>query len=345
MSSKKAKSIVDVLFTKPKKDKGVNAPRFASYPPNQIQQADLLFLPDDGGYKYALVVVDIGSRLTDAIPLKSKDSSKIVDGFKKIYQRKILNMPKKIEFDSGSEFKGDVAKFFVDNDVKIRVAKPARHRQQAMVERRNQMIGVHLFKRMSAQELLTNHPSTQWTEDLKDIITTLNNREKKKKSTQKLIGYDCAGDACDVLPQGTKVRVALDAPIDVVNGKRLHGRFRDTDIKWEIKPKTITHTIIQANQPTMYLVDNDHGQAYTKSQLLPVQANEQNASSSDIRPIKGKNNKRLYIIDKIINKNTIKGLVHYEVKWKGFKDTTWEPRKILIKDSPESIKEYELTKK
>jgi len=33
--------------------------------------------------------------------------------------------------------------------------------------------------------------------------------------------------------------------------------------------------------------------------------------------------------------------VCYEVKWKGYKRTTWEPRTQLIKDIPDLIKEFE----
>ena len=45
--------------------------------PGYIYQADLLFLPNDEGYKYALVVVDIGSGLCDAEPLKSKKTTEV----------------------------------------------------------------------------------------------------------------------------------------------------------------------------------------------------------------------------------------------------------------------------
>lgn len=37
----------------------------------------------------------------------------------------------------------------------------------------------------------------------------------------------------------------------------------------------------------------------------------------------------------------IKGRWYYEIKWKGFKETTWEPRSNLIKDIPELILDFE----
>lgn len=337
--------LVTELYKKPRKDKGVNATRFLSYQPGDRQQADLLFLPDDNGYKYALVVVDLGSRLTDAEPIKDKKSKNLIKAIQKIYDRGILSIPKRLEVDAGLEFKGDLSKWFKKQDVKIRVAKPHRHKQQAIVERRNQSIGKELFKRMTAQEILTGEQSTQWTDDLPNIIQKLNN---KKRKPVKLTGeYQCEGDACTILSEGTKVRVALDAPRDVVSGKRLHGKFRDTDIRWEVKPRTIMQVIIQPNQPPMYLVDDyegniDHTQAYTKSQLLPVKSNEKTPDSSLIRPIK-KNGVEKYVIEKLLERKKIKNKVMFKVKWAGFpsSENTWEMRSQLFLDVPDLVKEYE----
>src|ERR1700733_10481387 len=195
-------NLVLELYKKPRKDKGKNAPRFLSYPPNKKQQADLLFLPGDNGFKYALVVVDLGSRFTDSEPIKNKKSENLVKAFQTIYNRGILQIPKRLEVDAGLEFKGELSKWFKEKGAKIRVAKPHRHRQQAIVERRNQSIGKELFKRMTAQELLTGEPSTQWTDDLPEVIKKLN--EKKRKPVKLTGEYQCQGDACTILPEGTK---------------------------------------------------------------------------------------------------------------------------------------------
>src|SRR5690606_5783626 len=150
-------------------------------------------------YKYALVVVDLGSRLTDAAPLKNKKSSNLVKAFQKIYKRGILKIPRRLEVDAGLEFQGDLSNWFIENGVKIRVAKPHRHRQQAIVERQNQFIGKELFKRMTAQELLTGETSTQWVTDLPGIVTKLNERKSLKRKRKLKNEYDCEGDACNLL--------------------------------------------------------------------------------------------------------------------------------------------------
>ena len=55
-------------------------PRFDVQVPNEVHQADLLFLPHDQPgrgrklYKYALTVVDIASRYKEAEPLAKKEA-------------------------------------------------------------------------------------------------------------------------------------------------------------------------------------------------------------------------------------------------------------------------------
>ena len=65
--------------------KYIPRPHWTVDKPNQIHQADLLFLPHDRvgrkTYKYALVVVDIASRYKDSEPLTSKESREISEAF------------------------------------------------------------------------------------------------------------------------------------------------------------------------------------------------------------------------------------------------------------------------
>ena len=90
--------------------------------PNEIHQADLLFLPHDKvgrkTFRYALVVIDVASRYKDAEALTSKESQEVVKAFERIYSRK-LNWPKRIMVDPGKEFMGHVTKFMERHNVKI----------------------------------------------------------------------------------------------------------------------------------------------------------------------------------------------------------------------------------
>ena len=60
-------------------------PRWTVNKPNQVHQADLLFLPHDTirgrVYRYALVVIDVASRYKDAEALSTKNSGEIAKCF------------------------------------------------------------------------------------------------------------------------------------------------------------------------------------------------------------------------------------------------------------------------
>lgn len=333
------------LYKIPIKDKGVNAPKFQQYKPMMIQQADLLFMPEDNGHKYALVVTDIGSRKTDAIPLKNKDSKYVLDGFKKIYNRDILKKPRLLEVDSGTEFKGVVPNYMKKNNIDLKVTKVGRHKQMAIVERRNQMIGGAAHKRQTAQELLTGEPSTEWIDDLPVIIKSMNRQANKwyQNQPEPPIEPVCHGDSCKLLDIGTKVRVKLDQPLDVTTGKRLHGNFRTSDIRWNPKHRVIKEVLLRPGFPPQYLLDGNIGNrkvepiAYTKNELQVISNNESQPDGKLL--VRGKPTK--FIIDKIIGDKIIKGQKMALVKWKGYKDPTYESYDQIKKDSPQSISDYE----
>ena len=303
-----------------------------------------------------LVVVDNGSRLIDAEPLTTKDSQEIIQAFKDIFARNNVKMPsKKIEVDAGSEFKSGVAKYFETNGVKVRVAETGRHRMQALVEKANQTLGTILHKRMTAQELLTGAVSKQWVYDLPKLIKALNKfiqkREAKRKKkelskAQQLKGEpQCADGSCDMLSIGDRVRVALEFPIDVVTGKKLHGNFRNSDVKWDQKVRTIKELLLKPNSPPLYLLDGTVGHqkvtpvGYTKNQLQLIGKNE---TLPDVKLIRGK--PKQWIVEKLLDRKKIKNKIHFLVKWTGFddpKEQTWELRATLNKEVGALVKDYE----
>ena len=76
---------------------------------NEAHQAELLFLPHDKGYKYALTVIDVASRYKAARPLKTKQASEVAKAFVKIYAGK-LKFPKILLVEPGREFMGETKK-------------------------------------------------------------------------------------------------------------------------------------------------------------------------------------------------------------------------------------------
>jgi hypothetical protein len=234
-------------------------PKFDDFKPNFTNQCDLLHLPTaKGGYKYLLVVVDDYSRKFDAEPMKQKTSDACLNAFKKLYERGLLKEPKMLELDAGTEFHGAVKDYFENKGIKIRFAMTNRHRQQGLVESRNNILGKVFNSIMNLKELKTNKTAVDWYKsaaDFRHLIMLINQHIKYKPKDD---GNDDVPFATDenrnLLPIDTKVLVTLDYPIDIANEKRQHGKFRTGDIRWNKQPKTIEWIVLKPNSPPMYRV-------------------------------------------------------------------------------------------
>ena len=125
-------------------------PRFDVSAKDEIRQADLLFLPHDTvgrvnkTYRYALTLVDLGTRYKEAEPLTSKDSKEVAKAFEKIYSRH-LKYQKLLQVDPGREFMDAVSQLMAKHSVKIRRGRTEIHRDQGVVERFNRTLAERLF--------------------------------------------------------------------------------------------------------------------------------------------------------------------------------------------------------
>ena len=261
--------------------KYIPRPHWVVDKPNQIHQADLLFLPHDRvgrkTYKYSLVVVDIASRYKDAEPLTTKESREISKAFEKIYSRK-LKYPKTLMVDPGKEFMGEVTKLMNYHNVKIQRSEAGNHRAQAFVENANRILGERLFSHQYAQEMVSDERSRVWVKRLPDILKTLNNtptritgKEPVKaikmkevdiepKNYQRVVGLDE-----DRLPPEVKVRYLL-FPGELEGGERR----RATDPIWSIKVYDISKSMITPNQPVLYYLTDGPRRGFVREELQVI---------------------------------------------------------------------------
>ena len=171
-----------------------------------------------------------------------------------------------MEVDAGSEFKGEVAKYLESLKIKIRVAEAARHRQQALVERRNQLIGSIIHMIQTQQELKTKKVNTEWVRVLPSIIKEINAHLPKPVTTQ-LYNFPYSDKTNEVLlPIGSDVKVALNHPINAHNDKALSGKFRSSDIRWTPKNYKIENIMLKPSQPPLYKTSYDDA-LHTRQQL------------------------------------------------------------------------------
>lgn len=254
----------------PTKETRFEMPKFQDFKPNFTHQIDTLYLPTaKGGYKYLLVCVDDHTRHFDAEPMKNRSSTDALKAIKKIYER--MTMPKVIEVDAGSEFKGQFKRYFVDHNVLIRVAEINRHRQQGLVEARNGVIGKVIFMLLDSTEMKTGKTSKDWYGNgkrFRELIEAMNEHIKFKPLTESSFQNIRVNDSNrDLLFKGEEVRVALDYPVSVAENKRLGSKFRTTDIRWSKDFKPVSKIILMPDQPPMYKV-SDMNNLFTRQQIF-----------------------------------------------------------------------------
>jgi len=320
------------LFERPKKETKIEMPHFNSVmKPNIVQQCDLLFLPNDRGYRYLLVVVDTYDSRTDAEPLKHKHTDDVLNAFKTIYKRGILKIPSMyIQCDDGGEFKGVVRDYFHSHRVMIRVGKVGRHRQQAYVESKNRLIGSIITKRMTAEELLTGERGYKWKDEIPKIIKMINEKlthvHRDVDDKDGHLKPPIIGGNEDVLRENDKVRVMLQEP-KTLTGEKLHGKFRASDIRWEPEIRTVKNLQIAPNMPILYILDGTERVAYSRKQL-------QRASTDDVKPHSKVIREKVYIVEKILDMKKKNGKKYYKVKWRDYpvSQATYEPRSELVKN-------------
>jgi hypothetical protein len=319
--------IVNLLKT-PKKEPPKQMPHHRASSKNYTHNIDLLFLPEDQGFNYLLVVVDIGTKLTDAEPLKSKSSAEVRDALKKIYKRKILSLPKVIQHDAGGEFEKDFHKHF-SKITSIFKTVAGRHRQNAVVEAKNKQFGAILNTKMLAEEMANEDTNKEWVDIIPQLVQKINKyfeQKPYKTDIDKPIITNSVSE--NMLPIGTVVRYKLDNPVDYVAGSKLHGTFRTSDLRWSKTKHTITNVILNPDTPPLYQLDDNGKVAYTIYQLQVVKPDE-------IKPTSEK-----FYAQEVLSEKKIKGKIFYEILWED-KSKTFEPRTEMIKQIPDMVKEYQ----
>ena len=148
--------------------------------PNDIHQADNLYLPHDRykkkTYKYALNIVDVASRYKGSYQLATKNSKEVAEAFQWIYENTQVTYPKTLIIDGGKEFYGQITKLMEKHDVMVQHGDPSQHRLQGIVERFNRTIADRLFSYQYHKELKDPLKSNrEWASRLQNVVSALNN--------------------------------------------------------------------------------------------------------------------------------------------------------------------------
>ena len=259
-------------YTQTKPPRTVYA-HFSETIPNRVHQADLLFMPTDKGYKYALNVVDIASRYKVSIPLKTKYAAGVAKELVLMYKKGPLRFPKKLMVDDGGEFKKEVSTLMHKHDVEIRRAEPGHHRSQAFVESFNRWLAQRLFRGQYEKELATNKDNREWVSVLQTVVADINTTPTRltgiapadaiKMSQVPIVGRKSPPPETPLVI-GTLVYIAANDEDPQGKAPR-----RATDPWWTHKAYPILKHVREDRQPMLYYTAySKHG--YTRSQLRPA---------------------------------------------------------------------------
>ena len=273
----------------------VPRPKFGVPVPNEVHQADLLFLPHDRlprgrkTYKYALTVVDVASRYKEAEPLTSKSAAEVGDALARIYKRSPLRWPKLLQVDPGREFMGAVNQLLAKHNVSIRRGRVDIHRDQGIVERFNRTLAERLFGHQYAQEmrLPKGERSAEWVARLPAVIAALNSEEtrltgKKPKDAIKFkrvaqkpssVYHRPVGLDEQKLPSGAGVRF-LYQPGELEGGRR-----RATDPVWSLGIYRLARAVAISGAPVVYYLESGPRRGFVREELLVVPSDTQQPPS------------------------------------------------------------------
>ena len=254
--------------------------------PNDIYQADILYLPHDKfkkkTYKYALNIVDVASRYKGSYQLTTKNAKEVAQAFQRMYGNSRLTYPKTLIVDDGKEFYRDVTKLMEKHDVIIQRGDPSQHRSQGIVERFNRTLADRLFTYQYHKEFEDPSKSNrEWVSRLQNVVSSLNNEKTRLigmkpvdaiKQTLVEQGFSQPVKEYEekLLDVGTKVRYLYEP--GELEGYQYKGerRKRSTDPIWSVDVYKIKDRYLQKHQPTLYNLDSGPKRSFVFEELQPI---------------------------------------------------------------------------
>ena len=255
------------------KPKAIDFAHYTQDKPNHTHQIDLLFLPHDNKYKYALTVIDIASRYKEAEALKTKKAAEVSQAIQKIYDSSPLDFPTNIMCDVGHEFMGEFIKLMKEHNVKIN--RSLNKKSVAFVERFNRTLSERLFAHQYAEEIKTSKTNREWVERLPGVIDAINNEvtrmiNMKPADAIKLESVE--------QPEYEEKEIEEDLPIDSIvrylyrpGEEQGDNRYRATDPIWSVDAYLIDDVRSFENQPSIYTLQGvSDDRTFTQEQLQVI---------------------------------------------------------------------------
>lgn len=226
------------------------------------------------GNNYMLNILDVYSRYVKSYPLKTKSDKEVyphikeyIKEFKKLYPNNKIS----VTLDKGSEFMGQVKKYFNDNKIDIYIATPNENTKMRnmLVERYHRTFWEKLRK------ILTHEESLKWLDYYQDITDNYNNAiHSKTKMTPKSLFIDKEIRTIDsqVNTNILNDKLSVNDTVRFLKNKKLFTK-KSFEPNWSIKTY-----IIHKIEGKRYYLKYDNGRekpgSYLIRELQKVESND-----------------------------------------------------------------------
>ena len=301
--------------------------------PNKILAMDLVNMEkfQVRGYKYLFNAIDMSTRFNYSVALKNKTDAEVLNGFKKIYN---VAKPKAIRSDNGSEF---INKKFTDylekNGIKQILAEAGKPQSNGLIERANATI------KELIQKSLEINPKFDWIKNLDKLIENINN------SNHRITGFK---------PNEIQTAFKNDDNVILDSARDKELKIKKGNISKEVYEKGDLVRLHQPSDKTRQVWSNEIYEierVYKPKKPYSVyeykvEGLKDRFKEEELLKIVGDPQNKIQKVQKFVISKLVKPVIkdnkeYYEVQWKGYRDTTLEPRDVLLEDVPKMVNQFE----
>jgi len=304
-------------------------------------QVDLIDMSKeaDKGHTFILSAIDTFSKYVWLRALRRKTNAEVLSAIRSIVKSASkFGTVKSIQTDNGSEFKGSVSKWLKDNNIKhIFTSVEASSYANGTIERMNRTIRDVILKIR-----LRNKNIVNWYDNLEQVEYAINNTISTATSATPLsVLEDETYENIHTKLKQTRSRNSHfdDKPVLKAGDKVRVINYLDKNAKASstIRYSTDVYTIKQVFKPSK---DSGRPHQYTLNEL------KGKFTINMLQPIDKVNEKlpkeEFYSVSRIEKPAfNDKGEFGYLVRYTGYRDLYWQPRKELMEDLPKDVKQID----
>jgi len=301
--------------------------------PNKILAMDLVDMQKFQlkGYKYLFNAIDMSTRFVYSVALKNKTDAEVLNGFKKIYNQ---SKPKAIRSDNGSEFINQKFKEYLEkNGIKQILGEAGKPQSNGMIERANATI------KELIQKSLEINPKFDWIKNLDKLIENINN------SNHRVTGFT---------PNEIQTAFKNDDNVILDSARDKELKIKKGNISKEVYEKGDLVRLHQPSDKTRQVWSNEIYEierVYKPKKPYSVyeykvEGLKDRFKEEELLKVVGDPQNKIQKVQKFVISKLVKPVIkdnkeYYEVQWKGYRETTLEPRDVLLEDVPKMVNQFE----